>query len=79
MNEFNAKQAKRLVDNYFATEIGKILEEIKEEASKGNSKLYVEKSLSKETLNSIKELGFRIVNHPSIAIQKENLHYTICW
>lgn len=79
MEDFNAQQAKQIVDSLYTNELHNLLLTIKEEAEQGKSILHVHCSLKGKTIEALKSKGFEVIIHPSIAVQRENLHYSISW
>jgi hypothetical protein len=79
MENFNADSARKIVSSIQNDELHGILVDIKSRAEAGETDLHVYKSLRVATKNELVVRGFDVHNQPSIAIQKENLYYTISW
>lgn len=79
MENFNAEQAKQIVDSLHTDELHSILVDIKNKAEQGETVLHIYKSIKAKTKQVLIEKGFRVVDQPSIAIQKEGLYYSIYW
>lgn len=79
MENFNAEQAKQIVDSLHTDELHNILVDIKNKAEQGETVLHIYKSIKAKTKQVLSEKGFRVVDQPSIAIQKDGLYYSIYW
>lgn len=79
MNDFDAKQARKIVDELFTNELHNILIDIKTNAEKGETVLHIYKPLKGKTVDDLANRGFKIIVAPSIATQKDNLYYSINW
>ena len=85
LKNFTAVSARELVDSLNEEELYEILGKIRIEAQSKKSVLHVYKSLSKATITELGnrgfrvDSGFRVVDQPSIAVEKENLYYSINW
>ena len=79
MNNFDAQQAKRIVKSKQTGELEKILVDIKKNAENGDSVLHIYSPISEDTINALKQKGFRVLNHSFISIQKDDLYYSIYW
>lgn len=77
MNEFNAEEARKVYNESKLTNLANILEELKNVAMNGYNQLYVYHHLSINEIEQLEEKGFKVYNHPSIDIQRDNLYYTI--
>jgi hypothetical protein len=75
----NAKEARIITNNTSDQDLDAVYKSIKREATKGNNNLHWYKSLNKIQLDKLLELGYDIFHHPSMAIQKDSLYYTIKW
>lgn len=75
--EFDATQAQQIIDSLQSHELEKMLEKIKKTVENNESVLHVYTSLEEKTILSLKNKGFRVITQPSIAIQKDNLYYSI--
>ena len=79
MEDFNAEQARQLVDSYYSDELHNVLVEIKLAAEVGKSFLHIYEHQQPKTIQSLRDRGFRVIDHPGIAIQRDSLYYTINW
>jgi len=79
MENFNAEQARQIVDSLHIDELHNILVDIKSKAEQGETVLHIYKSIKVKTRQVLTEKGFRVVDRPSIAIQKDGLYYSIYW
>jgi len=79
MENFNAEQAKQIVDSTHIDELHNILVEIKNKAEQGETVLHIYKEIKAKTRQILTEKGFRVVEQPSIAIQRDELYYSIYW
>jgi hypothetical protein len=79
MENFDAKQAKEIVDSLHTDELHNILVDIRAKAEKGETVLHVYNFIKTKTRDALIEKGFEIIDHPSISIQKEGLYYSVYW
>lgn len=79
MEKFNAQQAKQIVDSLHTDELHKILVDIKSKAEQGETVLHIYNSIKPKTKQALIEKGFRVVDQPSMAIQKDGLYYSVYW
>ena len=79
MNDFDAKKARDIVDSLEDNELNDVLINIKSEAEKGQTILHIYQHLKGKTIAELTDKGFDIVFHPSIAIQRDGLYYSIRW
>lgn len=79
MKNFNAEQARQIVDSTHIDELHNILVEIKNKAEQGETVLHIYKDIKSKTKQILIEKGFRVVEQPSIAIQRDELYYSIYW
>jgi phenylalanyl-tRNA synthetase alpha subunit len=79
MENFNAEQAKQIVNSLYTDELNNILVDIKSKAEQGETVLHIYKSIKTKTRQLLIEKGFKVVNHNSIVIQKDGLYYSIYW
>ena len=81
VDSFDAKQAILLQQVYNTGEINNILATIKKNinADTNSGVLHIYNSLKSDTVRILKEKGFKVTTHEPIAIQKDNLHYSIYW
>lgn len=80
MKDFNAKQAKQITDSQYTEQLYDILAQIKYRAEEGKSVLHIYSGhVRDKTKKELTDRGFRVVDHPSIAQQKDNLYYSIYW
>ena len=79
MKDFNAQQAKQTVDSLYIDELHNILVNIKSKSEQGETVLHIYKSIKGKTLDALRDKGFKVIDQPSIAIQKDGLYYSIYW
>jgi len=79
MKNFNAQQAKQIVDSLHTDELHNILVDIKSKAEKGEISLHIHTNISDTTKQLLIEKGFTVVNESSIAIQKHGVYVSIYW
>lgn len=80
LKNFTAKTARDIIENTLEKKIlNDILRKIKTTTYKGERKLHVYNSLPENVLNELRQRGFVITHHPGIAVQKDDLYYTINW
>lgn len=79
MKDFNAQEAKKIVESLYSDELHNTLTDIKFKVEKGETVLHVYKPLQRKTIDVLREKGFNVATSPSIAIQRDNLYYTITW
>ena len=83
MKYFNAQKAKQIVDNLKEenAELINILKEIKSEAEKGNSCIFmqVKTPLKKTIIEQLKDKGFKVINQQSTDPEIPGLYYSIHW
>ena len=79
INDFNAAEAKKLVDLHNKSELHIILTDIKCLSEKGKSSLHIRHDVTKETIEELIGKGFQVTEHSSLAIQKDNLYFSIKW
>jgi cupin superfamily acireductone dioxygenase involved in methionine salvage len=79
MENFNAEQAKQIVNSLHTDELHNILVDIKSKAEQGETVLHIYKSIKAKTKQVLTEKGFKVIDQPSIAIQKDGLYYSIYW
>lgn len=75
MEDFNAQQAKQIVDSLYEDELHNILVDIKAKAEQGKTVLHIYKPLKGQTVVALRDKGFKITNHSLI----EDLYYSIYW
>lgn len=73
-----ASEARRLSDKSNMQDLYEILDSIKIQAEKGETKLHMYRSFSKWE-NELKNLGYDVSFSSSIAIQKDSHYGTISW
>ena len=76
---FNAEQAKQIVDSLHKEELHNILVDIKNKAQEGETVLHIYKNIKGKTKQVLTEKGFKVVDQPSISIQKDGLYYSVYW
>jgi len=79
MNDFDAKQARDIVDSLENNELNAVLIDIKSEAEKGQTVLHIYKPLKSKTVTALRDKAFKITELPSGAIQRDGLYYSIRW
>ncbi len=79
MENFNAQQAKQIVDSLYTDKLHNILVDIKNKAEKGESVLHIYNPIKGKTVDILRDKGFKVIDQPSIAIQRESLYYSIYW
>jgi hypothetical protein len=79
MKDFNAQQAKQIVDSLYTDELHNILVDIKAKAEQGETVLHIYKPIKGRTVDALRDKGFNVTSHPSIAIQRDDLYYSIYW
>ena len=79
MKDFNAQQAKQIVDSLYTDELHNILVDIKAKAEHGETVLHIYKKIKGKTVDALRNKGFKVTNQPSIAIQRDGLYYSIYW
>lgn len=79
MKNFDAQQAKQIVDSLYTDELHNILVDIKTKAEQGETILHIYKPIKGKTVDALRDKGFKVTDQPSIAIQKDGLYYSIYW
>jgi hypothetical protein len=79
MKDFNAQQAKQIVDSLYSDELHNILVDIKTKAEQGETVLHICKPIKEKTINTLRDKGFKVIDSMSIAIQRDELYYFIYW
>ena len=79
MKDFNAQQAKQIVDSLYTDELHNILVDIKSKAEQGETVLHIYKPIKGKTVDALRDKGFKVTNQPSIVMQKDVLYYSIYW
>jgi len=79
MEDFNAESAREILSKLQYQELHSVLVDIRAKAEGGGSEIHVYNILKPQTLEALKDRGFEIYNHGSIASQIDNLYYTIRW
>lgn len=79
INDFNAAEAKKLVDLHNKSELHSILTDIKCLSKKGESSLHLYQDVTKETIEDLIGKGFQVTEHSSLAVQMDNLYFSIKW
>lgn len=79
MENFNAKDAKRISDSFINDDLNGILFQIKQRALEGETTLYVYSHLDYRSIEILKDKGFNVIQHSGIETHKDNLYYTIKW
>lgn len=79
MEKFTAQEARALAQKKYESTLQSLLDDIRVKASEGEFALHIYKPVDKIVLTALEKRGFEVSNHPSIAMQRENLYYTISW
>lgn len=79
MKDFNAQQAKQIVDSLYIDELHNILVDIKNKAEQGETVLHIYKYIKTETIDDLRDKGFKVIHQPSMTIQTDGLYYSIYW
>jgi hypothetical protein len=79
MKDFNAQQAKQIVDSLYTDELHNILSDIKSKAEQGEIVLHIYKPINGKTVDALRDKGFDVIRQQSIATQKDGLYYSIYW
>jgi hypothetical protein len=76
--EFDALAARKRFASTTSEKLSEILMQIYE-ISKDEQRLPIYESLTTGVLEALETKGFEVIRHPSIAVQKDSLYYTIKW
>jgi hypothetical protein len=76
--EFDALAARKRFASTTSEKLSEILMQIYE-ISKDEQRLPIYESLTTGVLKALETKGFEVIRHPSIAVQKDSLYYTIKW
>jgi hypothetical protein len=79
MKDFNAQQAKQIVDSLYTDELHNILADIKSKAEQGEIVLHIYKPINGKTVDALRDKEFDVIRQQSIATQKDGLYYSIYW
>lgn len=80
MNNFNAQQAREIVNTIISSdELNNILTDIKQLSESKKDYLHIYKPISNLTIDELIKRGFKLTKHSSIAIMKDGLYYSIYW
>ena len=79
MKDFNAQQAKEIVVSLYTDELHNILVGIKFKAEQGETVLHIYNPIKGNTVDALRDKGFKVIHKPSIAIQRDGLYYSIYW
>jgi hypothetical protein len=79
MKDFDAQQAREILQTLCVDELNSILMDIKSSAEQGEGVLHVYKSLKTKTLDALIDKGFIVKDHSQIAIQRDGLYHSIYW
>jgi hypothetical protein len=80
MENFTAKEARKISLQSDGTELNEVIERIKNAANKGQTEIHIYNSgLKPGTINSLTSKGFSVKSMPSIVIQRDDLYHTITW
>lgn len=75
----SAKEAKEMVESTLNNDLEPIMAQIEVAAKSGKKVLHVYNPLSKQVLDTLKDLGYDIPPMPSICSQKDGLYHSIHW
>ena len=78
MERIKATDMRKLADDS-KNEYGVIAKLIQVEAEMKKTELHVYQHVKEIVLIMLEEDGFEVIRQPSIAIQKDNLYYTVRW
>lgn len=79
MENFDAKEARRITDSALPLKIGAILMEIKEAAERGKDFIDTKKYLSEDERKELVKRGFRVAPHDSMTLQMDGIYHRIYW
>jgi len=79
MKNFNAAEANKIASTVNNSEIHNILNDIKRSAEKGKTVLHIYRPLMASSIDEIEKRGFKVIRSPSIATQRDGLHYSVNW
>ena len=79
MEHLSASQARDLVNRSYNAELFEVFEDIKIAALQGECELYISKPLKPTSITFLKFAGYKVKIHNGIAIQRDDLYYTITW
>jgi hypothetical protein len=79
MKDFNAQQAREIADSLYSEELHNILVDIKAKAEQGETVLHIYKPIKEKTVDALRDKGFNVKSYPSIAVQHDDLYYSIYW
>lgn len=79
MKDFDAKQARAIVDAMGEDGLEAILKDIKKAAENDESVLHIYKPVKTLTITALVKKGFKVTRHPSIGVQKDDLYFSIYW
>ena len=75
----DAGEASSLATQFFDKAIKEILEKVQAAASKGNYSLFVYSNLPEAVRKELSKRNFKIIDYPSICVQKDSIHHKIIW
>jgi len=79
MKLISAKEAKEMAEKILNPELEQIMAHIEIVAQSGKKVLHIYNPLSKQVLDTLKDLGYDIPPIPSICSQKDGLYHSIHW
>lgn len=79
MKDFNAQQARQIVDSVSTDELHNILVSIKFESINGKNVLLICKPIKEKTINALKDKGFKVKDESYNNIHRGDLYYSIYW
>lgn len=79
MENFDADQARAIVEDLSQNELLHVLKAIKIKAEKEEMWMHVYKPLKQETIEQLKAKGFTVKRSEEWGNKNANLYYTICW
>lgn len=79
MKLISAKEAEEMVESTLNNDLEPIMAKIEVAAKTGKKVLHIYNPLSKQVLDTLKDLGYDIPPMPSICSQKDGLYHSIHW
>lgn len=79
MKDFDAKQAREIVETRENRELYLFLQKIKAEAEKGYTEFNIYQGVSTKTIIGLIERGFKVHDAGPISMQKDGLFYIVKW
>jgi len=79
MKLISAKEAKEMSESALNNDLEPIMAQIEVVAKAGKKVLHIYNPLSKQVLDTLKDLGYDIPPTPSICSQRDGLYHSIHW